>query len=282
MKISHFIILTACASASSAAFADNNAMLPPVLDNSTVCRSAMMTIPTAASTGYTYNPPAVAAPSATYTDPASYQLTTRLNQLQGSLAQIQATVNQQGQAINGLQQSQNAINVNIDKRLNALTARTFGTTTTPIAPVSVSPFNSNPYVATPTLSTPIALGGEKARYTNAYATLRSGNFNQAIAEFQGIIKDYPTGDLADNSQYWLGEAFLVQGNKQSAMQAFDKVVQTYPKSDKVPDSLLKLGFVQLGLNNRIKAKEYLDYVIVAYPGTTAASLAMQKKAQAAL
>ena len=274
MKISHLIILTACTSASTA-YADST-MLPPVLDSSTAYRSSMLQ--PVANTTYT------AAPSATYGDPVSYQLTTRIDQLQNSVAQLQSKVDQQSLAINNLQQNQNVVNANVEKRLNDLTARTLGASTA-IAPISStqSPFSPTAvYPTVPMVGTQAVLLGEKDRYQNAYATLRSGNFNQAIAEFQGILTDFPTGEYADNSHYWLGEAYLVKGDKQSAMQEFDKVVQNFPKSNKVPDALLKLGFVQLGMNNRVKAKEYLDYVIVAYPGTTAATLAMQKKAQAAL
>ncbi len=284
MKIQHLIVLTACAGASGVYAADNT-MLPPVLDSSTAYRSSMLQ-----PVANTYTPPSVTtpAPSATYSDPVTYQLTTRLDQLQTAVVQMQSKVNQQSVAINNLQQSQNVVNANVQKRLNDLTARQLGSST-PITPIVTAPApitsNTSPFSPTaypPLTTTNPTLLGEKERYQNAYTVLRAGNFDQAITEFQGLLKDHPNGEYADNAHYWIGEAKLVKGDKQGAMQSFDKVVQSYPKSNKVPDALLKLGFVQLGLNNRIKAKEYLDYVIVAYPGTTAAKLAMQKKAQAAL
>lgn len=285
MKIQHLIVLTACAGASGVHAADSS-MLPPVLDSSTNYRSSMLQ-PVANTT---YTPPSMTVtPSATYSDPVTYQLTNRLDQLQNAVVQMQSKVDQQGVAINNLQQSQNVVNANVEKRLNDLTARTLGAST-PISPIvsspapiasTQSPFSNTSVYPSMTGTNPVLLG-EKERYQNAYTVLRAGNFDQAIAEFQGLLKDHPNGEYADNAYYWIGEALLVKGDKQGAMQSFDKVVQNYPKSNKVPDALLKLGFVQLGLNNRIKAKEYLDYVIVAYPGTTAAKLAMQKKAQAAL
>ncbi|MCK5926534.1 MAG: tol-pal system protein YbgF, partial [Methylococcales bacterium] len=124
--------------------------------------------------------------------------------------------------------------------------------------------------------------GEKKTYRVAYLSLRAKKVDAAIAGFNKVIKTYPKGPLADNSQYWLGEALLLKGKKEKAMQAFDKVVANYPTSDKVPGALLKLGLVQLSLNNRPKAKEYLDYIIINYPKTRAAKIASKRAGKAKL
>jgi tol-pal system protein YbgF len=124
--------------------------------------------------------------------------------------------------------------------------------------------------------------GVKKTYRVAYLSLRAKKTDVAIKGFNNIIKNYPQSSLADNSQYWLGEAYLLKGQKEKAMQEFDKVVANYPTSDKVPGALLKLGLVQLSLKNRPKAKEYLDYIINNYPKTRAAKIAIKKTGQAKL
>ncbi len=122
----------------------------------------------------------------------------------------------------------------------------------------------------------------KATYRSAYFNLRKGKVDTAMVGFNQVIQHYPKSSLADNSQYWLGEAYLVKKQKEKAMEEFDKVVANYPKSDKVPDALLKLGLVQLSLKNRPKAKEYLDYIIINYPKTRAAKIASTRAGKAGL
>ena len=249
MKLSHLILLTACAGTSTAYAA------APVLDSSVACRTALM------------QPVAIA-------EPGTNQIITRLDQLQGSLVALQGKVDQQGVAINGLQQVQNVVNSNIatvDAKVTNLKVVEAKRAITPVI------------IATPVaVKAPVVLGSEQQRYQGAYAKLKSGNVDVAMGEFQNIIKDFPKGSLADNAQYWLGEAYLLKGKKVEAMQEFDKVVLSYPKSNKVSDALLKLGFIQLSLNNKAKAKEYLDYVILNYPKSNAAKLAIVKATKAAL
>lgn len=255
MKLPHLILLTACTvTGASHVYASP---LPPVLDSSVGYRSAMLQ-------------------PASATDAVTNQLIMRLDQLQATLTTLQAKVDQQAVSINGLQRVQNAVNTTVDARLNNLDIKASVPTTA--TPVIVNTPTALPVIA----QAPVILSSEQQRYQSAYATFRAGNIDKAMADFQKIIKDYPTGSLADNAQYWLGEAYLLKGKKQEAMQAFDRVVLAYPKSNKVPDALLKLGFVQLSLNNRIKAKEYLDYIIINHSGTSAANLAMRKVAQAGL
>jgi tol-pal system protein YbgF len=93
---------------------------------------------------------------------------------------------------------------------------------------------------------------------------------------------YPSGDYADNAQYWIGVVLLNKGDKKGAIQAFDQVARTYPKSEKIPDALYKIGDTLLAMNNKPKAKEYFDYVIQNYPNTSGANFALKKKIAAKL
>jgi tol-pal system protein YbgF len=250
MKLSHLLLLATCAGANSA-YAEP---LPPILNNNSIVYPTAMSQP------------------ATLTN----QLIMRQNQLQATVATLQAKVNQQANAINTLQCAQNGVKTR-PVAYNHVAAPAA------VIPASIAPIMVST-LPTPAVITkaPAVLGSEQQRYESAYMTLKSGNVNLAIIEFQKIIRDYPTGSFADNSQYWLGESYLLQGKKSEAMQAFDRVVLAYPKSNKVPDALLKIGLIQLGLNNRAKAKEYLDYVVLYYSRSNAAYLASKKSAQVSL
>lgn len=124
----------------------------------------------------------------------------------------------------------------------------------------------------------LGIVGDKNHYDYAYSLFRNGAYDQAIAQFQSLIKTYPKSQYADNSQYWTGEALLKMGNRADALRAFDQVVYAYPKSAKVPDALLKLGMTLANSGNKSKAKEYYDYLISAYPGTPSGTAAVVKRA----
>ena len=82
-------------------------------------------------------------------------------------------------------------------------------------------------------------------YQAAFALLKNSQYDQAIQAFQSFLSTYPTSPLADNAQYWLGEAYYVNRSFPEALAAFQKVVDKYPQSRKVPDALLKVGLLRL-------------------------------------
>lgn len=117
---------------------------------------------------------------------------------------------------------------------------------------------------------------ENQDYQQAYDALRNGRTEQSIAAFKAYLQKYPSGQLASNAQYWLGEAYRVNQNSDSARQAFNDLINNYPDSTKVPDALLKLGYVEFDLKDWGKAREYLTRVTADFPKSTAARLASKK------
>ena len=119
----------------------------------------------------------------------------------------------------------------------------------------------------------------KQQYLAAYETLRKGQSTRAISAFKSLISEFPKGEYAAKSQYWLGEAYKASKDLRSAKLAFIKVVTDYSSSRKVPDALLKLGYIELEQKNMVKAKSYLSKISKNYSGTTAAHLAKKKLMQ---
>jgi tol-pal system protein YbgF len=103
-----------------------------------------------------------------------------------------------------------------------------------------------------------------------------GNYDLALAGFQNYISQFPTANLADKAQYWIGECYYAKKDFSKAIEAFAKVVKAYPKSDKAAGAKLKIGFSYLNEKNTIKAKEYLNKVIKEYPHSEEAQLARAK------
>jgi len=124
-----------------------------------------------------------------------------------------------------------------------------------------------------------ASGPEKQEYDHAYLSLRTGHTAESIAEFSAYLEKYPTGGLANNAQYWLGEAHRANHDNSAAQKAFNDVIEKYPDGAKVPDALLKLGYIAMDEKNPDKAKEYFNRIINDHPNSQPAVLAAKKLQQ---
>ena len=251
--------------------------------------------------------------SATPNNPANTQSTTTLYELMGRLEQMQSEVQQltgkideQANRIDDLKKHQGTMYSDFDERLQNIENKANGVTANPnevakpssittnakevqpttAAPVVV-PTNSaqkaNPIEkatanqgSKPQIDTPQSQGPDKQGYFMAYDELRSGHTTQSIEQFKAYLNQYPTGEYANNAQYWLGEAYRVNQDNASARKAFNDVLEKYPNSLKVPDAILKLGYIEVDQKNSVKATEYLNRVISDYPKSPAAILASKK------
>ena len=250
--------------------------------------------------------------SASPSNPANTQSTTTLYELMGRLEQMQSEVQQltgkideQANRIDGLKKHQSTMYSDLDERLQNIENKANGVTANPnevakpssiinakevqpttAAPVVV-PTNSaqkaNPIEkaaanqgSKPQIETPQSQGSDKQGYFMAYDELRSGHTAQSIEQFKAYLNQYPTGEYANNAQYWLGEAYRVNQDNASARKAFNDVLEKYPNSAKVPDAILKLGYIEVDQKNTVKATEYLNRVISDYPKSPAAVLASKK------
>ena len=117
---------------------------------------------------------------------------------------------------------------------------------------------------------------EQAVYAQAFDALKAGSYSVAITGFKDFLGTYPTSTLADNAQYWLGEAYYVNHDYDSAAGAFRSVLKKWPDSRKAPDALLKLGFTQYAQKQFPAAKATLTDVTTKYPGTDSARLAADR------
>ena len=115
--------------------------------------------------------------------------------------------------------------------------------------------------------------GEEESYDTAFNLMKTREFDRSIAAFRELLDNYPKGDLAPNSQYWLGELYLQKDRLEEARLQFESVVDKYPAHQKVPDSIYKLGVVSHRKGRVQRALEYFDDLLNRYPGAPAAGLA---------
>ena len=121
-------------------------------------------------------------------------------------------------------------------------------------------------------------GGTTPRgiYDAAYQDLTRGNHGLALMGFQEVIAKFPSSELADNAQYWIGESYYAQKEFKQALGEFEKVVETYPKADKVPAAMLKIGACHQQLCDKAGARSAYEKLIQRFPNTEEARLAGTK------
>lgn len=119
-------------------------------------------------------------------------------------------------------------------------------------------------------------GDEQQQYNRAFELLKNGDYPAAVAAFKQQAASFPAGALADNTQYWLGEAYYVMRDYPAAAAAFEKVISGWPNSRKIGDALLKLGYTQFEQKRLAQARSTLQQVVMRFPGTDAAKLATER------
>src|SRR5207245_9354664 len=72
-----------------------------------------------------------------------------------------------------------------------------------------------------------------ASFNLAYNDYLKGNYDLAVAGFEGFLRQFPSTSLAAHAQYWIGESYANKREYRSAVDAYERVVTTYPRSDKV-------------------------------------------------
>ena len=110
----------------------------------------------------------------------------------------------------------------------------------------------------------------------AFNLLKEGRYEQATNAFNTFLESFPSGQYADNAQYWLGEAYYVTRQFEPALKEFEALVDKYPSSSKLTHAKLKIGYIYDELGESAKAREILTALSTQHPKTTAARLARER------
>ena len=119
-------------------------------------------------------------------------------------------------------------------------------------------------------------GTDKGDYQAAFSLLKNSQYDNSIAAFKRFLLTYPQSPLAENAEYWLGEAYYVNHSYPDALASFHQVSQKYPQSRKLADALLKTGYCYFEMKQWSKAREILTQVAAVYPDSSAGRLAKQR------
>ncbi|MGA3294418.1 MAG: tol-pal system protein YbgF [Candidatus Acidiferrales bacterium] len=196
------------------------------------------------------------------------RLDTMTQQTQGlsdNLQDVQARVGKLSQQLTDMQ-----------NLLQSIDAKVSGGAPGAGAPGGANP--GSPGAMNPSSAPPAAMPSISADtlYQNALRDYTSGNYALARQEFSDYIKNFPSNDLASNSQFYLGEIAYAQNDFTNAIAAYEDVLTNYPKSFKLAASLLKKGLAELELGQKASGIRDLRAVVTRYPGSDEAKRAQAK------
>jgi tol-pal system protein YbgF len=188
------------------------------------------------------------------------ELAQQLETLQADVRGLRGDLEQLQHSTEGGRAQQRDLYVDLDKRLQALEGATGGA--------------AGAAGATPAAAG--ATGTDQGYYKTAFDLLKGGQYDKAITAFQQFLAAFPDSALADNAQYWLGEAFYVNKDFDAALRSFRAVVDRWPNSRKLADALLKVGYCNYELKRWAPAREALKQVTRNHADSPSAKLAAER------
>ena len=115
-----------------------------------------------------------------------------------------------------------------------------------------------------------------ALYQKGVDTAKSGDAQKARELLTRFVELYPSHNMVANARYWLGETYYSEKKYDQAILEFQEVIKNFPGKEKVPAAMLKQGmaFKELG---DVKSARYLYKKLVAdFPSSEEARVAKEK------
>jgi tol-pal system protein YbgF len=113
-------------------------------------------------------------------------------------------------------------------------------------------------------------------YRRALQSYRSGQPDQAIQQMREYLRNNSKSDLADNAQFWIGEAYYSKGDYNRSIIELNEVLLKYPQGDQVPGALLALATSFQKSGDPIDAKLILQKLISDHPKSEEAEVGRQQ------
>lgn len=152
-------------------------------------------------------------------------------------------------------------------------ARTSGTpASSPAAPASV-PHSEGGGAPRSRGVAPLKAADVATRYRDAMLLHGQGRFAEARVAFQQVFDADPSGELADNALFWIGETYYASGDTNDAIRFFKRVVDEYGDQNKAPDAMYMLALAYEKTSDLALARTTLQQVIARYPYSAPAASA---------
>jgi tol-pal system protein YbgF len=115
-------------------------------------------------------------------------------------------------------------------------------------------------------------GGVDETYRNGLQLYREGQAPRAIEQLRQYLRTSRGSDLADNAQYFIGEAYYNTKDYNRAIIELNEVLLKYPQGDQVPGALLALATAFADSGDKIDARLILQKLISDHPKSEEAEI----------
>lgn len=187
---------------------------------------------------------------------ADIQLEQQLRQLENNINQNNATIQSELHAIK--------------QQLAILSLR--------LIPKVAEPKPKTPPVTLPSSNPAPKLNADKISAT-VYNLIKEKKYQAAIKYLRDMLSKNPSGYLAADMHYWLGNLYSLIGTHEQALAEFSLVSKLDPHNEHCADAQLKIGLIYVMQNNWNTAKNILHGITSKFPGTKPAKLALEQLQQ---
>jgi tol-pal system protein YbgF len=116
----------------------------------------------------------------------------------------------------------------------------------------------------------------ESQYQQAFETMKAGDNAKARELFGKFLELHPKHTLAANSHYWMGETYYNEKNFEQAILEFQEVIKNFPDTGKVPAAMLKQGMAFTELGDPKSAAYIYKKLADEFPKTEEAKVAKDK------
>ena len=123
--------------------------------------------------------------------------------------------------------------------------------------------STTPITTAPQLAPGYSNSNYAVSYQDALDDIYARKFTEAITKFRQLLQMNDSEGLADNCQYWIGEAYYAQGGYEQAIAEFEKVY-AFDNGNKSDDAQFMIGLSYVKLKNPALAQLELKYLMEFY------------------
>lgn len=101
----------------------------------------------------------------------------------------------------------------------------------------------------------------EAMFNTARSDYHRGEFKLAYTGFKQVYEQMKTGELAENSLYWMGLCLIDAQQVDKAKKVFTSLAEAFPEGGKVCTTMFKLAQLFAADNDVEKQKQYLQKIL---------------------
>ena len=113
-------------------------------------------------------------------------------------------------------------------------------------------------------------------YNDAYSKLSQKDYQGARRDFKKFLEMFPHTEYSENAQFWIGDCYYREKRYEEAILEFEEVIKKFPNGNKLTDALLKQAFSFIAIKDVNSAKLLLQKIIDKYPTSAQAEIAKAK------